>query len=221
LMYEINRIVIWGSSGHARVLADIINLDGRSVVALFDNNTSVSSCLEGVPVFHGEAGFKDWLGSQKSLVGTGAVIAIGGSRGKERLELASLLQTGGLPIQTLVHPAAVVSSAAEIGEGCQILANSTISVDVKLGRLCIINHGASVDHECTLGSGVHLAPGSVLCGCVIVEPNAMIGAGAVVLPRLRIGKNAIVGAGSVVTRDVPDGAIVMGNPAKIVRNLDD
>jgi acetyltransferase-like isoleucine patch superfamily enzyme len=71
-----------------------------------------------------------------------------------------------------------------------------------------------VDHECSLGAGVHVAPGATLCGCVTVEEDAMIGAGATVLPRLRIGRGAVVGAGAVVIHDVPGGAVVTGVPAK-------
>ena len=86
-----------------------------------------------------------------------------------------------------------------------------------MGSVCIVNNSVNVDHECQFGSGVHIAPGAVLCGCVAVADNTMIGAGAVVLPRLRVGSGALVGAGAVVTRDVPDGAVVVGNPAKIIR----
>ena len=80
--------------------------------------------------------------------------------------------------------------------------------------MVIVNHGATVDHECVLADGVHVAPGATLCGCVTVDAHAMVGAGAVVLPRIRIGARAIVGAGAVVTRDVPADCTVVGSPAK-------
>ena len=216
--YEIinkcERYILWGSAGHAKVLADIIGLRGWRVVALFDNNPEALTCLAGVPLFHGVSGFQEWLEAQESLEGIGAALAIGGAKGQDRRQLAQQLKTNGLALPLLIHPSAAVSESARLGEGCQILAQAVVAADVSMGSVCIVNNSANVDHECQFGSGVHIGPGAVLCGCVTVEDNAMIGAGAVVLPRLRIGSGALVGAGAVVTRDVPDGAVVMGNPAK-------
>jgi len=220
-MADFKDYILWGSAGHAKVLADIISLRGSRVVALFDNNPEAISCLNGIPLYYGEAGFYEWLEKQKSLQSVGACLAIGGVRGQDRLKLARQLQNSGLSLPTLIHPSASVSSTAQIAEGCQILANAVVAADVSMGKVCIINNSANVDHECRFGSGVHVAPGAVLCGCVTVLDNAMIGAGAVVLPRLRIGRGAVVGAGAVVTRNVPDGLVVAGNPAKIIRNEND
>jgi acetyltransferase-like isoleucine patch superfamily enzyme len=94
-----------------------------------------------------------------------------------------------------------------------------VCVEVELGRSCIINTGATVDHESRLGDGVHVCPGAHLAGCVVVESFVMIGTGAVVLPRIRIGARSIVGAGAVVTRDVEPGSVVVGNPARVVRRV--
>ena len=69
-----------------------------------------------------------------------------------------------------------------------------------------------------LGNGVHLAPGATLCGCINIGDNVFIGASAVVLPRISIGQDAVVGAGAVVTRDVPAGATVAGNPARVIKS---
>jgi sugar O-acyltransferase (sialic acid O-acetyltransferase NeuD family) len=110
-----------------------------------------------------------------------------------------------------------VSETARLAEGCQVLANAVVSADASMDCACIINNSANVDHECRLGRGVHIAPGAVLCGCVTLAENTMIGASAVVLPGLRIGTGAIVGAGAVVTKDVPDFAVVAGNPARVIR----
>jgi acetyltransferase-like isoleucine patch superfamily enzyme len=85
-----------------------------------------------------------------------------------------------------------------------------------LGEACIVNSNASVDHECQIGNGVHIAPGATLCGRVTVGDTSFIGAGSVILPRVKIGKNSIVGAGSIVTKNVPPGLTVAGNPAKFI-----
>jgi len=68
-----------------------------------------------------------------------------------------------------------------------------------------------------VGSGAHFAPGATLCGLVSVGEAAMVGTSATILPRMKIGRGAIIGAGAVVTKDVPDYAVVLGNPARVIR----
>ncbi len=216
-MSKCDRFIIWGSSGHAKVLADIIKLNGFKVIALFDNNPEAKACLEGIPLFIGFSGFQQWLCEQKSLYGIGAALAIGGNRGKDRLELAEKIQLTRLCFPTIIHPSAVVSESTSVSNGCQILANTVIAADVSINSFSIINNSSNIDHECTLGFGVHIAPGAVLCGCVTIGDNSFIGAGAVILPRIQIGKSVVVGAGAVVTRNIPDNVVVIGNPAKIIR----
>jgi sugar O-acyltransferase (sialic acid O-acetyltransferase NeuD family) len=210
------RFVLWGSAGHAKVLADVIRIHQGQVVALFDNNPEALSCLRDVPVYCGAAGLDGWLKAQDSVENLSAGVAIGGARGRDRLAIAQSLQEAGLPLPVLVHPSASISPTAQIGVGSHVLANAVVAADVVIGQMCIVNNSANVDHECVLGDGVHMAPGAVLCGCITVGENTMIGANAVVLPRLRIGKNVVVGAGAVVTRDVPDDSVVVGNPARLL-----
>ena len=75
-----------------------------------------------------------------------------------------------------------------------------------------------IDHECKIGNGVHLMGGCYLAGRVTVNDFASIGATATILPDIRIGRNSIVGAGSVVTKDVKPNTVVVGNPAKYLRD---
>ena len=211
------KFILWGSSGQAKVLAEIINLMGDQVVALFDNCT-VKPAVLGVPLIVGEQGFRKWAESQKIkneiIFG---LAAIGGDRGIDRLFIHSLFRKYGFNIPVLSHPSAVISPSALIGAGTQILSQANISAEAILGEACIVNSNASVDHDCRIGDGVHIAPGATLCGCVCVGGNAFIGAGSVILPRIPIGDGSIVGAGAVVTKNVPPGVTVIGNPAKFLK----
>ena len=208
-----DRFVIWGSSGHAKVLADIIHDAGGRVIALFDNNPMSKSCIAGVPLFHGEQGFRDWCSQESDLTGLAGAIAVGGSRGEERVLLGGLLESEGILLPALIHKDASVSSSATIGVGSQVLANAVVAADAILGAFCIVNNMANVDHECRVGVGVHIGPGATLCGCVEVGDNVFVGASSVILPRLKISTGAIVGAGAVVTRNVTAGLVVVGSPA--------
>src|SRR6185369_11281813 len=204
---------LWGSSGHAMVLAEAIARTGGQVIALFDNNPGARSALPGIPLYIGEAGLDRWLAESPELAEIYGLVAIGGGRGRDRVAIQEAMQRRGIRIPSLVHPDATVHEATALGEGSQVLAQSLVAAGSTLGRGCIINHRVGIDHECRLGDGVHVAPGATLCGCITLEDNVFVGAGATILPRLRVGANAVIGAGAVVTKDVPAGSIVVGNPA--------
>ena len=205
------QLVVWGAIGQAKVIAEFAPALGYRIVAFFDNDSRVTSPLEGVAVHHAREGFERWRAVSPGPADF--VVAVGGARNADRLELMSMLEAAGLTAATLIHPRAFVAGSARVGAGSQVLAHSSLCAAAALGRGCILNTGASVDHECELADGVHVGPGAVLCGLVRVGRCAFIGAGAVVMPRISIGADAIVAAGAVVTKDVVAGRTVAGVPA--------
>ncbi len=212
---SVQAAVFWGATGQAKVLRECLGPGGPPLVAVFDNDPRVAPPFSDVPLFIGEAGFREWLSRTPDPSAVGFLVAIGGARGGDRLELHECLERAGLRALTVVHARAFVAESARLGPGTQVLAQAAVCVEAVLGRSCIVNTGATVDHECRLGDGVHVAPGARLLGQVEVGDGALVGAGAVVLPRLRLGAGCVVGAGAVVTRDVPAGATVLGNPARL------
>lgn len=139
--------------------------------------------------------------------------ALGIGDAKVRLVNRNLNRHLTCPLVSVIHPSAIVSRFAEIFDGCAIFAGAVINANTTIGALAIVNSAAIVEHDCSLGVGVHIAPNSTLAGNVAVGDFCWIGMGASVCQGITIGNNVVVGAGAVVIRDIPDNSVVMGNPA--------
>lgn len=205
-----NGVVFWGGTGQARVVRELL-AGSPPLVAVVDADPALEPPFADVPLFHSEDELRDFIAGRGPL---GCLATIGGQRGAVRLQVQRVMAALGLTPLVAVHRTAFVASDATVGPGSQILAQSAVCAGAVLGEACIVNTAASVDHECTLGDGVHIGPGAHLAGLVAVEPYVFVGTGAAVLPRLRLGQGCVVGAGSVVTRDVPPGVVVAGSPAR-------
>lgn len=118
---------------------------------------------------------------------------------------------------TVTHPNASVSRSALIGRGTYIGPLSVVHARATIGSHAIINSGAIIEHHADLGENTHIAPAAVVAGEAAVGADSLIGMGAMVLPGVRIGRGCTVGAGAVVRADVPDGATVVGVPARVLR----
>lgn len=221
---QINRfppqVILWGGTGQAKVVRPIIEHYGSKVVAVFDDTPNLPPPFPDVPLYQGREGFYRWLEGRNPRE-IGFVAAIGNPHGRVRLKFEEFLNKEGLEPVTLAHPTAWIAENARIGVGAQLMAGAIVAPEARIGRQCIINTRASVDHECILEDGVEVAPGATLCGIVHAEVNVWICAGATILPRIHIGADAIVGAGAVVIRDVPAGVTVVGVPAKIMEKRKD
>jgi len=209
------RVVFWGGTGQSKVLKEAMSYDGYELVSIVDNR-EIDKLHDKVVFLKGYDELINWLDQQLSVSEIRCAVAIGGHRGKQRLDLLDQMKSCGLKPLTIIHPTAFISRDSVIEEGCQILANSAVCVNVKVGRASIINTSASVDHDCILGEGVHIGPGAHLAGEISVGNHTFIGTGATVLPGLKIGADVIIGAGAVVTRDVSDCKTLIGNPAKCI-----
>lgn len=191
-------INLFGASGHAKVIKDIIEAQGDMVNCLFDDDPRVEA-IHSCPVY--KASGANICGSM--------IISIGSNRVRK-----SIADRYRIQYAKAIHPSALVSNSVEIGDGSVVMHGAIIQSDTNIGKHCIINTGASIDHECRVGDFVHISPHATLCGNVQVGEGSWIGAGATVIPGIKIGKWCTIGAGATVIRDIPDNTVVVGSPAK-------
>lgn len=195
-----NKVYLYGASGHAKVVLDIVRLSYYDVPCLIDDNPSVND-LAGLLVVHNAENLSP------------IIVTIGECRIRRKI----VDKLGKREYLTVVHPKAIKADSVKLGCGTVVMAGAILNPFVEIGNHCIINTGASVDHDTKVGDFVHIAPHCTLCGEVEVGEGTWIGAGTTIIQGIHIGKDCYIGAGSVVVKDIPDGSLCYGNPCRIIK----
>lgn len=204
------KIKIYGAGGHSRVIMDLAECLGYTITKIYDDSpdhTNLSTDMNTSSLLVEKDIF---FSGDESMI-----VAIGDNYTRARL-VGKINSTFDL----LVHPSAVISKYAVIGEGSVVIAGGIINAQTSIGRHAIINTGARVGHDNIVGDFVHISPNVSLTGHVEIGEGTHIGAGATIIPKVKIGKWCIIGAGAVIIRDVPDFAVVVGNPGRIIKYID-
>lgn len=196
-------MLIYGASGHSKVIISCLEANGVEICGVFDDNPNLKEIM-GYKV---EGAYcKDFASEDELIIGIGNNLI--------RKRITKLVKHC---FGTVINPSAVIDKSALIGKGTVVFQNSCIQVDVKIGKHCIINTSASIDHDCNIANFVHISPNSTLCGGVNVGEGSWIGAGSTIIQGVKVGRNVVIGAGTVVLSDVPDNAVVVGNPGSIIK----
>ncbi len=206
---KMRRLALVGAGGHGKVIADTALLAGWYEILFFDDLWPKLTSLGPWKV----------IGNTRKLFELednidGALVAIGNNI--TRLSKQSELEKAKINIVKIVHPAAIISSFSEVGDGSVVFAGAVINAFTKIGRGCIINTSSSIDHDCILEDGVHISPGAHIGGGVFIGTSTWIGIGASVIQGITLGDNVIVGAGAAVVSDIEPDVTVVGVPAHVV-----
>lgn len=192
-----NPVIVLGGGGHAKVVADILQLLSVEVLGYVDPEVGVGQeLLPGIKCVGGDDALSVYLPSTTDLV-----MGVGSLPGSPaRANLFRKFVELGYHFRNIVHPQAIIAEQCTLGVGIQVMAGAIVQPGVRFLDDIIVNSGAIIEHDCRIGSHCHLAPGSTLCGSVVLEDCVYVGAGASVIQGLVVGSGSVVGAGSVLTK---------------------
>lgn len=203
-----NKLLIIGASGHGKVVADIaLKMNKWQSIAFLDDDKSIRASM-GLEVVGKTTDAFNYLNDYDIFVG------IGNNAIREKIQ--ENLEAEGASIPTLIHPTVVIGEQVELAYGTVVMAGVVINCCTRIGKGCIINTGAMLDHDNIIEDYVHISPGSHLAGTVKVGQGTWLGIGSTVINNINITSDCKVGAGSVVNKDITESGTYVGVPVRRV-----
>ncbi|UED80928.1 acetyltransferase [Lysinibacillus sp. CD3-6] len=203
-------IIIIGNGGHASVLTEILLAQNQTIIGYT------------APTIEENAFDLAYLGSDEIIQEHNPsdielVLAIGTIKPSPiREKIFNIFTQKNYQFKSVIHPSAIIAPSVQLGQGVQIMAGTIIQTNTTVADNSIINTGALIDHDCQIGSHIHIAPGSKISGSVHIQKGTHVGTGATIIQGIHIGSNCLIGAGAVVVRNIADGIKAVGVPAKEV-----
>lgn len=203
-----SKLLIIGAGGHGKVVADVVSkIEQWDHISFLEDKEEIKETL-GFPVI---GKLKDYKLLKNEF--RNAFVAIGNN--SLRLVWLEKLYKEGFILPIIIHPFSAVSRFSNIKAGTIIMAGAVVNAGTSIGKGCILNTCSSIDHDCTLGDGVHVSPGARIGGTVSIGSCTWICIGSSISNNITIGSRSTIAAGAAVVHDVPDNVIAAGVPAII------
>lgn len=205
-------VIIIGSGGHAKVLIDTLIKQNIAILGITETNDNLlNNSILGIPIIGDDEVITNYSPQKIALVnGIGSTIST-----KKRAEIYSTFKKLGYRFASVIHPSVIIGEDVKLAEGVQLMAGVIIQSGSIIGENTIVNTKASIDHDCIIGSHVHIAPGVTISGNVRIGGNTHIGTGATIIQGLQVGNDSLVAAGAVVVNNIPNNVKAIGVPARI------
>ena len=199
-------VIIIGTGGHAKVVADIVMSSGDNLFGFLTSDTDKTSFL-GKPVLGNVSDYTKYKDCY-------FVIAIGSAAAREEISGSM----AGVKWYTAIHPASVISKLeTSVGEGSVVMAGAVINPLAQVGKHCIINTHATVEHDNIIDDFAHISIGATLAGTVKIGKRCWVGAGSTVIENKTICADCVIGAGAVVVKNIDTPGTYVGVPAKKIK----
>ncbi|MFP3917202.1 acetyltransferase [Lysinibacillus telephonicus] len=203
-------IIILGNGGHSSVLTEILIAQNREIIG-FTSPQKEENQFDLPYLGQDEVIFQFDSKEIELVLGIGsvAVTAI-------RQNLFHHFNKENYIFSNVIHPSAIIAPSVKLGRGIQIMAGVIIQTNTFIDDNTIVNTGSKIDHDCYIGSHVHIAPGTTISGGVKIGASSHIGAGSTIIQQIDIGSGCLIGAGSVVVKNIGNRVKAIGVPAREV-----
>lgn len=206
-------LIIVGAGGHGQEVVWLAQRCNRIIRGFLDDTVDkLGKSYLGVQVLGPIDHYEQYLDCE-------FIVAIGNCRYRSKL-VNKLESNPNISFATLIDPQSIIGCRSVIGSGSMICAGSILTVDVDIGRHCIVNVNASISHGCKIGNFSTIAPNASISGDVVLEDKVEVGANAVIKEKVIIGKGTLIGMGAVVVKNIDQNNVMIGNPAKLLKKLD-
>lgn len=210
-----SNIIIIGSSGHAKVIIDIVELAGKyNIVGLLDCCRPKGQQVSGYEVLGKEEVLPNLL---KNLSVEGVIVAVGDNFGRSQVVEKVRSMCPDLAFVNAIHPGATIAPSVNIDEGTVIMSGVSINPDCSIGKFCVLNTNSSLDHDSVMKDFASLAPGVSTGGNCNIGQFSAICIGAIIKEKINIGEHTVIGAGSIVLSNIGNNVVAYGLPAKKIR----
>ncbi|MCX7549974.1 NeuD/PglB/VioB family sugar acetyltransferase [Xanthomarina sp. F2636L] len=205
-------IFLIGVGNYTEVIIELALDCGYHIKGLYHyNHDRVGETVLGIPIIGctEDLYLKDINGMQFAVtMGNNAM----------RNEIASKLRNLGAKTPNLIHPRAFISPSATLGQGCFIHLNAKISTNCTLGNDCVIDFNSLVAHHAVLGDACYMSSLAMVGSYCNLGERVLLGMNSLVIPlKLTIGNDCIIGAKANVTKSFPDNCVLIGNPARKIK----
>jgi sugar O-acyltransferase (sialic acid O-acetyltransferase NeuD family) len=205
------RIIIYGAGGMGREILDILRrtncVEGAVILGFVDDGVPPGTVRNDIEVLGGMNYLKSTAEPRSVVLGMAAPDA-------KRAIHSELKQNPLISFPNVIHPTSCVSEYALLGEGVVIATRCEVGIDAVIGDCVFLNANTLVGHDARVGRYTSIMSMTIVSGCTDIGEGCMLGAHSALRQGIRIGPGCMIGMGSVVLRDVPDGATVLGNPAR-------
>lgn len=204
------KLVIVGAGGFGKEVAWMAKRCGREVLGFLDSTPDKQNTqVMGVEVLGPFDKANEYLDCE-------FVIAIGNPRSRKKI-VDDFFHGNQYHFATLIDPSVIIGMDVLIEEGSVICAGSILTVNIEIGKHTIVNLNSTIGHDVRIKSFVTIAPNVSISGNVILDDYVEIGTNATVREKLYIQEGAMIGMGGVLTKDVPENHVMVGNPAKLLK----
>jgi len=207
-------IILIGGGGHCKSCIDVIEREDKyQIKGIIDLPSELGKTILGYEIIGNDSEIINYIKAGYNFLIT--IGYMGDSMLREGLFDLVNNNHGNLPV--IISPNAYVSNHAKVRKGTIIMHNAIVNADASIGQNCIINSKALIEHDCVIKNQTHISTNAILNGEVMIGENCLIGSSSIIRNNVNITSKTIIGAGSVVVKDVIEGGIYIGNPAKKIK----